>query len=839
MSIHRFVFCLLTVTGMASLWAQQSTNTFMTVTTSPSGGTFLVDGQPYVSSAVFSWVIGSKHVIQALQDLAPPGYDPTTIATRANLNEFPSCYRRFSGWTDSSGQVGGVDEASPVITVTADPALSQLVADYIENCMVFIDFYGDNPPAWPNSCDTDPPLPAGSPIPQGIVWASAGLLHKCYWNNVAEYVTIPNPITLAVYPSPGWLFQQWDLPDATLTGPVNTITVGDVGGLPSKFTLTPEFVQGERVRFLTAPPGLQVVVDHVPIPTIREPGATVFSPCAGNEMAPPPVTPFPTAIPRMCYGDYDFLIGSTHSVWVPSPQGDDAGPRWVFNSFTGAVNSAGVYTVPSQPDLVTASFLPAAPISWITVPPGLKLTVDGVSTHSGGGYWGVNSTHSLSAPLQQRDANNKVWDFKSWSDGGGATHNYTVPATAVNGGAQLIATWVYDPAASANSLLTVQSSPPGLTLQVDGQACVTPCITTKPNGTTVRITAPPMLTSGPGTQYLFQSWSDMGAPDHQVKLNIDTTVTADYSTRYLLTASASPTGGGTFIASPFSADGYYNAGAAVTLTARPATDYRFSMWSGGLSGTAATGTLSMQGPVQVAGYFQKLADTPGVFVQNAAGQTPQPVVASGSLVSIFGANLAPSVQVGPTNPVSQTLNGVVVTTSGRILPLMFVSPWQINALLPSGLTPGDYDLTISSLNNPDIQTSFTVARNAPGLLTNPVNNRNFALALHQDGSLVTPSQPALPGETVTVLGTGFGPLTLPYIDGFPAPQLPPNALVDPVSVSLGGTVLTPAWAGAAPGFVGLVSVQFVIGDMVPKGTTLELTATVNGVSSNTVLLPIQ
>jgi uncharacterized protein (TIGR03437 family) len=432
-----------------------------------------------------------------------------------------------------------------------------------------------------------------------------------------------------------------------------------------------------------------------------------------------------------------------------------------------------------------------------------------------------------------------VWDFQSWSIGASATQTYTVPATAVAGGAQLIATYAYDAAASANALLTVQSSPTGLILQVNGQACVTPCTITQPLGTAVGVVAPPTLTSGPGTQYVFQSWSDMGRASHQVTLSTDVTVTANYSTEYLLTAAASPSQGGTFMVNPLSANGFYNAGAVVAVTAKPGSDYRFTQWSGGMAGTAATGTVTMQAPVQVTGYFQKLADTPGVFIQNAAGQTPLPSVASGSLISIFGPSLAPSTMTGPTDPVAQTLDGVVVTTSGYILPLMYVSQFQINALVPSGLTPGDYDLTVSSLSSPDVLTSFTVARNAPGLLTNPVNNQSYALAFHQDGTLITPSSPALPGETVNVLGTGFGPFMLPYIDGFPAPPSPPNPLVDPVSVSLGGTALTPAWAGAAPGFVGLVSCQIPIGSSVPAGTTLPLTVTVNGVSSNTVLLPIQ
>ena len=837
MSIHRFVFCLLTLTGTAALWAQQSTNTFVTITSSPAGATFVVDGQPYVSSAAFSWVVGSRHTVEALQDNIPTAFDPTTIATSAYLDQFPSCYRVFGTWTDSSGQVNGVDDSSQLITVTADPALTTLVANYTVNCLVFLDFYGSNPPAWPNTCDSNPPLPSGSSIPQGVVIATAGLAHHCYWNNSAEYVTIPNALTLAVYPSPGWLFQKWELPDATMTGPVNTIPIENYSTL--LYSLTPVFTATERVRFLTTPPGLQVAVDHQLIPTIREAGATIFSPCASNEMWPPPVQPFPSAIPSMCYGDFDFLPGSAHTVAVPTPQLDSMGNRWVFGTFTGSVSSSGSYTVPNQPDLVTANFLPSANISWITTPAGLKLTIDGVTTVSGGGYWGINSTHSLSALLRQRDSSNKVWDFQNWSDGGAATHTYTVPATAIDGGVDLIATYVYDPVASANSLLTVQSSPTGLTLQVNGQPCLTPCSLSEPNGTSVQVSAPPTLTSGPGTAYTFQSWSDLASPAHQIKLNTDTTVTANYGTQYLLTAAASPANGGIFTQNPVSATGFYPAGTAVTISASPAEDYRFTQWSGGLTGTGYRESVTMNGPVSVTGYFQKEADTPGVFVENAAGQTPMPIVAPGSLIAIYGANLAPGLVMGPTDPVSQTLDGVVVTSAGYIFPLLYVSPNQINAYLPIGMTPGNYDLNISSMSEPDILTSFTVARNAPGLLTNLVDNIYYALALHQDGSLITPTAPAQIGETITLLGTGFGPLTLPYIEGFPAPAAPQNPLVDPVSVSVGGSTLTPVWSGAAPGYIGLISVQVTLNNTVPAGTTLELTATVNGVTSNTVLLPVQ
>jgi len=832
---HRLAFCLLTLTGVTSLYAQSGNQTFITITTSPAGGVFLVDGQQYTSSAAISWLNGSTHVIQAISDPVPTGYDPKIIATRTYLQNFPPCYRVFAGWTDTSGQITGTDAST--VSVTADPALTTLVINYNESCMVYLDLNGEDPPAYPNACDNNAPLPAGTPIPAGIVFVQGGLSHQCFWNNAAEYVSVPTALTLNVYASPGWVFQQWSLPDLTLKGPVVTATVNDESMI---LPWIPEFVPGERVRFLTNPPGLNMVVDHELIPTIQELGATVFSPCAAGEKYPPPVSPFPTAIPQMCFGDFDWLIGSVHTAAVPSPQTDNQGHIWVFNSWTGSVTAAGSYTVPSQPDLETANFIPAAQISWATIPPGLKITVDGAPSHAGAAIWGVNTTHSLSAPVQQRDSSNKVWDFQSWSDGGSATHNYTVPAAAVNGGMLLYATYVYDPAASANNLLTVASSPAGLVLQVNGQSCVTPCTTSQPTGTKVTIAASPMLTPAPGSEYAFQNWSDLGAPSHSVTLNSDLTVQANYFTRYQLTAAASPAGAGAFTAAPQSPDGYYAAGTLVSLTEAPSSGYRFSSWNGGgLSGSAPTGTLSMQAPMQVTGYFQKLQDTPGVFVQNAAGVTPQPAVATGSLIAIYGPNLAPGTQVGPTDPLTQTLQGVVVTSGDRILPLMYVSPSQINAFVPSGLAPGNYELTISSPGQPDILTSYTVARNAPGLLVSLSANRPYALALHQDGSLITPLAPALSGETVTILGTGFGPLTLPYIDGFPAPQSPQNPLVDPVSLSLGGTPLTPSWVGAAPGYVGLDAVEFPITSAVPTGATLELTATVNGVSSNTVLLPIQ
>jgi len=72
---------------------------------------------------------------------------------------------------------------------------------------------------------------------------------------------------------------------------------------------------------------------------------------------------------------------------------------------------------------------------------------------------------------------------------------------------------------------------------------------------------------------------------------------------YALSMQASPSGGGSIIASPASPDGNYADGAVVQLTATPAERYRFVDWSGDLSGTANPQSVTMTGPRNVTANF--------------------------------------------------------------------------------------------------------------------------------------------------------------------------------------------------------------------------------------------
>src|SRR6516225_7079754 len=81
----------------------------------------------------------------------------------------------------------------------------------------------------------------------------------------------------------------------------------------------------------------------------------------------------------------------------------------------------------------------------------------------------------------------------------------------------------------------------------------------------------------------------------------------------------------------------------------------------------------------VAGYAQSPVVNNGGVINAANGITP---VTPGSLVSIFGTNLASGLAQANSIPLSTTLNGVSVTFNGVQAPLLFVSGGQINAQLP-------------------------------------------------------------------------------------------------------------------------------------------------------------
>jgi uncharacterized protein (TIGR03437 family) len=669
------------------------------------------------------------------------------------------------------------------VTVTASSSIPEYRAIFVTNYALGL-MYGVSCPD-PSNC-----LSPGTITVNGTPY-----------NSTADvFLAANSTAVLQAFPNPGYVFVGWQ-PGANqaIVGFQNSVTMA------YPLNVYPQFQVARQVNLATDPPELLLLADRALVPT--------------------PAT-------------MEWAVGSVHTVGANSPQKDKWGKYWAFQSWSdGSTDVNHAYTVvsSSMPTSLTASYIPAALVSILTQPTGLKVKVDGQynALDPYNFAWGPGETHHLEAAPQQTDAQGRVWQFSSWSNGGAATQDFVVPSYTVANGMRLIAT--YTPLTK----LTVNSSLPGLSVQLDGVACPTPCQTLRNPGTQVRVSAPASVPQGDGIRADFDGWpgtaGDMVVTvgDSPIVLN------ATYHLLNRLTTASDPLNGAVWTVLPAASDGFYpvNSNVAISLATQPG--YKFRRWDGDLSGTIPSGVVTMSAPRAVKALFDPVPYIAPAGVMNAAGTTPQTGVAQGSIVSIFGVNLTAQTLVAPDGMLPQTLGGLTVVVGDRLLPLFFVSPGQINAQVPDDLATGDQVLTVSPTGAAQVRAPFTVVRNAPGLFAVPVDGQTIAnaMAMHEDGSAVTADAPAKPGELLTLYGTGFGPAERPRPEGFPIPQSPSYNLVDAVTVQVGQLAVPAQNAFAVVGRCGIDAAQFRLDGSVTGTVTLRVT--INGVDSNTLMLPVQ
>ena len=119
----------------------------------------------------------------------------------------------------------------------------------------------------------------------------------------------------------------------------------------------------------------------------------------------------------------------------------------------------------------------------------------------------------------------------------------------------------------------------------------------------------------------------------------------------------------------------------------------------------------------------------------------------GSRVSIFGSNLAASIAVASTVPVSTLLNNVSVTFNNVPAPLFFVSGGQINAQVPWEVNPssGSATVVVNANGIPSAPKTVQVAALSPGVFTFSGDGQGHTIAVNNtDGFAVQPVG-AVPG----------------------------------------------------------------------------------------------
>lgn len=132
--------------------------------------------------------------------------------------------------------------------------------------------------------------------------------------------------------------------------------------------------------------------------------------------------------------------------------------------------------------------------------------------------------------------------------------------------------------------------------------------------------------------------------------------------------------------------------------------------------------------------------TPGGVV-NIGDYTP--AIASGSLAGVFGQNLAIRPLPSSGFPLPAQLGGVTITANGQPVPLLYVSPTQINIQIPYEIS-GQTTLQVATPNG-SASATFFVEPVAPAIIVITAQNLPCSAA-----------NPAQPSGYVTVYATGLG-----------------------------------------------------------------------------------
>jgi len=198
-------------------------------------------------------------------------------------------------------------------------------------------------------------------------------------------------------------------------------------------------------------------------------------------------------------------------------------------------------------------------------------------------------------------------------------------------------------------------------------------------------------------------------------------------------------------------------------------------------------------------------------------------IAPGSWIEIYGSNLA-----GTTANWNNSFTGVnaptalantTVTIAGLSAFIDYVSPGQVNAQVPSGVSSGAQQIVVATAAGQSAVYPITINGTEAGLWAPAmfqVGGKQYVGAQLPDGTWVLPSgavsgytsRPANPGETITMYGVGFGPVNT----AVPAGQIVSglNSLTTPFAMYFGSAQVSLSYSGLAPGLVGVYQFNAVV-----------------------------
>jgi uncharacterized protein (TIGR03437 family) len=261
--------------------------------------------------------------------------------------------------------------------------------------------------------------------------------------------------------------------------------------------------------------------------------------------------------------------------------------------------------------------------------------------------------------------------------------------------------------------------------------------------------------------------------------------------------------------------------------------------AGGGDGTVEGSGIDYILPYWMGRYYGVIA---GGAVQSAAA--PSSAVAPDSLASLYGANLAPGIAQASAQPLPLALGGVTLSVTDaagatRAAPLLYVSPVQINFVVPDGTAPGLATLLVAG-------QTFTAAIQSVAPTLFSMNGAGSGVAA-ATAIVVQAANPLLQSPVPVFQCAGSSCASVPIVLGVDTPVyvsffgtgIRNRSSLANVAVTINGIGVPVLYAGPAPGFTGLDQVNVGLVLTLRGSGESKVILTVDGQTANTVTINVQ
>jgi uncharacterized protein (TIGR03437 family) len=235
----------------------------------------------------------------------------------------------------------------------------------------------------------------------------------------------------------------------------------------------------------------------------------------------------------------------------------------------------------------------------------------------------------------------------------------------------------------------------------------------------------------------------------------------------------------------------------------------------------------------IAIYGESTAHPPSIAAVANAGSYSPAGISPGSLISIFGSDLAPITANASSPPLPMSIADTSVIVSGVPAPLLFESPGQLNVQVPWEIPVGPAKVVVRTRGVSSPPMDIAVEATGPGLFT---TEDGYARALNADGSVNSETNPAIAGSIISVFFTGQGPVSTAVDDGAGPAAGAIISSTSTASATIGKSVAQIKFAGLAPLYPGLAQMNLKV--PVLASGTYSLMVVIGGKRSNTAQLVI-